>query len=398
MKDKEQDNLEQDFENHSSDLADQKNHLKKIQAYIVFIIGGILFFVLIIYFLKSFSNNEAVEETPKEENKDLAQSVKVKNFVPAPQKRFDDLLIQQPKQEQDVLIPEAKPLKPRIVKGAGMTVIASSSSNSNQNSFGNNANERDSENFGEKPDTLFEFGQNGNLANSSDLQGGGQGGGDFVGEVFTPTIAKISEFDQNLLLQKGTYIGCALKTRLVSSIKGGIACIVSNDVYSSNGNTLLIEKGSTITGTFNAGQIDDGMNRLFVIWQEIRTPNNIIIPVYSGATDELGASGIEGWVDHHYLKRFGSAVLLSMIDDSLAILADKLSKNKNNNGNNYYNYSENTRDNVSEIASTALKKMIDIKPTLYKNHGDLVGVYVNRDIDFSKVYKLKRKKNVNNAR
>ncbi|EOY0563307.1 type IV secretion system protein VirB10, partial [Campylobacter jejuni] len=242
--------------------------------------------------------------------------------------------------------------------------------------------------------TVFEFGQNGSLQNSNNLQGGSNG--DFVGEVFTPTIAKVSEFDQNLLLPKGTYIGCALKTRLVSSIKGGIACIVSNDVYSANGNTLLIEKGSTITGTFNTGQMDDGMDRLFVIWQEIRTPNNIIIPVYSGATDELGASGVQGWVDHHYLKRFGSAVLLSMIDDSLAILADQIAGKDNKN--NYANYTENTRDSAKEIANTALEKMIDIKPTLYKNQGDLVGVYVNRDIDFSKVYKLTRKKNVNNAR
>ena len=36
--------------------------------------------------------------------------------------------------------------------------------------------------------------------------------------------------------------------------------------------------------------------------------------------------------------------------------------------------------------------MINIKPTLYKNHGDIVGVYVNRDIDFRNVYELKRKK------
>ncbi|EDP6764715.1 type IV secretion system protein VirB10, partial [Campylobacter jejuni] len=68
------------------------------------------------------------------------------------------------------------------------------------------------------------------------------------------------------------------------------------------------------------------------------------------------------------------------------------------NKNNYANYTENTRDSAKEIANTALEKMIDIKPTLYKNHGDLVGVYVNRDIDFSKVYKLTRKKNVNYTR
>lgn len=320
----------------------------------------------------------------------MAQSVKTKEFIPPPpQKTFDELIAQEsPKPTQDLIL-EPKPPKPRIVKGAGVTVVASS----NNDGFGNNGT-GNREEFGEKPNTVFEFGQNGSLQNSNNLQGGSNG--DFVGEVFTPTIAKVSEFDQNLLLPKGTYIGCALKTRLVSSIKGGIACIVSNDVYSANGNTLLIEKGSTITGTFNTGQMDDGMDRLFVIWQEIRTPNNIIIPVYSGATDELGASGVQGWVDHHYLKRFGSAVLLSMIDDSLAILADQIAGKDNKN--NYANYTENTRDSAKEIANTALEKMIDIKPTLYKNQGDLVGVYVNRDIDFSKVYKLTRKKNVNNAR
>ncbi len=392
MQDKEQDNLDNDFENHTSDLHEQKNHLKKIQAYAIFAIGGLLLIFLMVYFLKSFSGNgNDIEEAPKEENNDIAQSVKTKEFAPPPssaQKTFDELVAQEQPTQTTALMLEAEPPKPRIVKGIGVTVVASSNNEFNGGSTGDRGE------FGDKPNTVFEFGQNGSgaLQNSNNFQSGGE----FTGEVFTPTIAKVSEFDQNLLLPKGTYIGCALKTRLVSSIKGGIACIVSNDVYSANGNTLLIEKGSTITGTFNAGQLDDGMDRLFVIWQEIRTPNNIIIPVYSGATDELGASGMQGWVDHHYLKRFGSAILLSMIDDGMAILADQLSKSRNNN--NYYNYSENTRENVNEIANTALEKMIDIKPTLYKNHGDLVGVYVNRDIDFSKVYKLTRKKNVNYTR
>ncbi|EFK9800880.1 TrbI/VirB10 family protein [Campylobacter coli] len=393
MQDKEQDNLDNDFENHTSDLHEQKNHLKKIQAYAIFAIGGLLLIFLMVYFLKSFSgNNNDIEETPKEENNDIAQSVKTKEFAPPPssstQKTFDELMAQEQPTQTTALMLEAEPPKPRIVKGIGVTVVASSNNGFNGGSTGDRGE------FGDKPNTVFEFGQNGSgaLQNSNNFQSGGE----FTGEVFTPTIAKVSEFDQNLLLPKGTYIGCALKTRLVSSIKGGIACIVSNNVYSANGNTLLIEKGSTITGTFNAGQLDDGMDRLFVIWQEIRTPNNIIIPVYSGATDELGASGMQGWVDHHYLKRFGSAVLLSMIDDSLAILADQIAGKDNKN--NYANYTENTRDSAKEIANTALEKMIDIKPTLYKNQGDLVGVYVNRDIDFSKVYKLTRKKNVNNAR
>ena len=89
------------------------------------------------------------------------------------------------------------------------------------------------------------------------------------------------------------------------------------------------------------------------------------------------------------MKRFGAAILLSIIDDTFSVIADKLS---NNSKNNYYNYTENSREQASKIAEIALEKMIDIKPTLYKNQGDLVGVYVNRDIDFSKVYQLRRKR------
>ena len=47
-----------------------------------------------------------------------------------------------------------------------------------------------------------------------------------------------------------------------------------------------------------------------------------------------------------------------------------------------------TRETAKEIASKVLDQFANIKPTLYRNHGDIVGVYVNRDIDFSNVYEL----------
>ena len=43
------------------------------------------------------------------------------------------------------------------------------------------------------------------------------------------------------------------------------------------------------------------------------------------------------------------------------------------------------------MATKVIEEFIKIKPTLYKNQGELVGVYVNRDIDFSKVYRLRVK-------
>lgn len=205
---------------------------------------------------------------------------------------------------------------------------------------------------------------------------------EFQNDTFTPKIAVKDNFNPSLMLQKGTYIGCSLNTRLVSQIKGGISCTVSENIYSKDGVTLLIEKGSKIFGSFRSGEMNDGMNRIFVVWSEIRTPNNINIPVQSGASDELGGSGMQGYVDHQWMKRFGASILLSMIDDVFNYAA-------NGKRDNSYDYGENTRDATQQMANTALEEFIKIKPVLYRNQGDIVGVYVNRDIDFSKVYKLK---------
>ena len=382
-------NETQSNHNEKNLLEGSERNTKKLIGWAIACVGFILIVAVLFWFLNSFKSSN--NETAKETNKNLTDSVKndIDWTAKSKEQNLLSLAENEPQSFPDKTPPsmpqikETTIVKPRIIKGMGVALVSSNANEAvGSNSF---AQEKNDLTLQDKPDTVLEFGQNGsvNLAQNS------LSGGSMQGEVFTPTAASYSKFNPSLLLPKGTYIGCALKTRLVSEIKGGIACIVSNDVYSSNGHTLLIEKGSTITGTYSGGELNDGSTRLFVIWQEVRTPNNIIIPVNSNATDELGASGVEGYVNHHHMKRFGAAILLSIIDDTFSVIADKLS---NNSKNNYYNYTENSREQASKIAEIALEKMIDIKPTLYKNQGDLVGVYVNRDIDFSKVYQLRRKR------
>ena len=198
-------------------------------------------------------------------------------------------------------------------------------------------------------------------------------------------MARINNINPHFLLSKGSFIHCSLNTRIVSMLAGNVSCTISNDVYSADGTVLLIDRGSTMFGSFKSGEISDGINRLFVVWEEIRTPNNLIIPINSPATDGLGASGMSGYVDHQYLKRFGSAIFLSIIDDAVNVAIN------GKRGKDNVDYTENTRENARELANTALQEFIKIKPVLYKNQGEIVSVYVNKDVDFSKVYKLKMK-------
>lgn len=205
---------------------------------------------------------------------------------------------------------------------------------------------------------------------------------EFKGDTFLPTAATFSNFNQSLLMPKGTYIPCSLQTRIVSELKGQIGCIVATDIYSANGQTLLIEKGSFINGSYTNADVNDGSTRLYVVWSEIRTPHNVIIPVESGASDPLGGSGIAGDRDNHYLERFGAAILLSVIDGTIKALGQFVNAQIAPNTQMF------SPQQANQLANTALRQTINIKPTIYRNHGDLVGVYVNKDIDFSRVYQL----------
>lgn len=348
-----------------SDLESNKLNTTKLQSLAII---AVILLVCILLFVTWYTRSN----TSKNEEKKTVETpiqVQKKDFLFEENKtesKFQDLFPTTPTPKAD-----SKPIstfnKPKttalIVKGSGQTVI------------GNNKNVVATTSSSENPQKETD-----KKIDDTDA--------DFTGETFAPSAASVSKFNPSLLLSKGTYIGCSLKTRLVSDIKGGAACTVSENVYSENGHTLLIEKGSRITGMFKSGQLNDGMERIFVIWQEIRTPQNIIIPVYSGASDELGGSGMSGYVDHHWAQRFGAAILLSVIDDGLNFA---MNGQRASSGTSNTDYTSSTRENTQQMANTALEKMINIQPTLYRNQGDLVGVYVNRDIDFSKVYKLVRK-------
>lgn len=371
-----------------SDLQSEAINTRKLQAIALIAFMVVVLILLAFNFLHSRKKSDPAEEEAhigtKIENKDL-------NFKPEPKKSFKELVLEKrPQMSEEAnetentpfLVKQKAAFEPKVYKGSSSVMITNSSQ-----STSTSAAQKEEET---PPDVLsgeYAFDENGKLVKKEDRSGEKE----YEGDVFAPKAAKLNQFDPNLYLAKGTYIGCSLNTRLVSTVQGGISCTVSEDVYSDNGVTLLIEKGSKITGSYRNGQMNDGMDRIFVVWQEIKTPNQVIIPVASGASDELGGAGIQGYVDHHWLERFGSAILLSIIDDATNVA---LNGGKGDRGNNNVDYTENSRATTQEMANTALEKFVNIEPTLYKNQGDIVGVYVNRDIDFKNVYRLKVRKGI----
>ncbi|ALE03009.1 type IV secretion system protein VirB10 [Bartonella ancashensis] len=194
--------------------------------------------------------------------------------------------------------------------------------------------------------------------------------------------------NRNYVIAMGTSIPCILETAINSDQPGFVSCIISRDILSDNGRVVLLDRGTQIVGEYRSG-LKRGQDRLFVLWNRAKTPNGVIIALASPATDSLGRAGVDGDVDTHWLERVGSALLVSIIRDATAYATKRLAKKEDKDEEG------NTVTNSQAVASTPylagmlLDGFANIAPTLTKDPGELVNVFVARDLDFSSVYKLK---------
>lgn len=227
-------------------------------------------------------------------------------------------------------------------------------------------------------------GQEGGMRDGSGSPAPGQDGQGGMSALLSSTKTaprKASNLgNRNFLLAKGAFIDCALQTKLDTTVPGMTACVVTRNIYSDNGKVLLIERGSTVSGEYQSN-MRQGMARIFVLWNRIKTPNGVVVNLDSPGTDALGAAGVGGYIDNHFWQRFGGALMLSLVDD----VARGITSQTSGGGNNQFNFNS-TGEATQNMAAEALRNTINIPPTLYKNQGEQVGIYVARDLDFSGVY------------
>lgn len=186
--------------------------------------------------------------------------------------------------------------------------------------------------------------------------------------------------NRHLMVTQGTAIPCVLETAMSSDVAGFVSCVVERDVMSESGQVVLMEKGTQIVGEYR-NTLRRGSRRMFVLWTRAKTPTGVIVALSSPATDALGRSGFDGEIDNHFFERFSGALLLSIVNDAGQIAGARLSQ-----ANVQLNSIQNSGQGAASIAA---EQSINIPPTLYKNQGELVSIFVARDLDFSSVYQLR---------
>ena len=196
----------------------------------------------------------------------------------------------------------------------------------------------------------------------------------------TPAVQAEVLPTQRLLLPKGAFLDCTLETAIDSTLPGMTTCVLATDTFGADGTVVLLERGTKLVGE-TRGQVRQGAARLFVLWNEARTPRGVIVPLASPGTDELGRSGLPGAVDRHFFERFGAAILISVIDGAIKTAVE----GQREDGDTLVLNPSGTQDLMTEV----LRSTVNIPPTVVKPQGDRIQVLVARDLDFRSVYELR---------
>jgi type IV secretion system protein VirB10 len=206
-----------------------------------------------------------------------------------------------------------------------------------------------------------------------------------TGEQSGPTSAQPLTHP-NTLMQRGTYIRCVLETRIVSDVPGFTTCLVTEPVYSFNGHTLLLPKGSKMLGAYSS---KPRFKRMEVIWDRIITPTGIDVDMKSPGIDNLGGAGLPGYYDAHWAQRISSALFISLLSDAFkyeaAVHGPKSNAIAGSGVVVQEPYESNTAQTMQNFANQAVQESANRLPTVTINQGTIIYVYVARDVDFSGV-------------
>ncbi|CAN7719607.1 type IV secretion system protein VirB10 [Rhizobium rhizogenes] len=221
-------------------------------------------------------------------------------------------------------------------------------------------------------------------------------------DVETVTASRNDRIDA--LIPQGTLIRGVLETAIQSDLPGMVRAVISTDVYSFDGRRILLPKGTMLTGEYKSGMAR-GQTRILIVWTRALRSDGTSVALGSYGTDDLGRSGLPGFVDKHYLERFGAAAVLSMVGGVSSFVAGLNSDGSSSSGSSSSTSSDaqtqaqqTLSQTMAEMANIALKDSINIPPTIYVDQGTEIMVFVRKDLDFSSLYPDPVKEAVNELR
>ncbi len=188
-------------------------------------------------------------------------------------------------------------------------------------------------------------------------------------------------------LRAGFVIPGTLISGVNSQLPGQIMAQTSQDVFdTATGKYKLFPQGSRLIGTYSS-EVAYGQARVLVAWQRLVFPDGkaMDIGAMPGA-DGAGFAGFKDQVDNHYLRIFGSALLMSAITAGAAY-----SQQNQTTGSVYAPNAQSTLSSalgqqLGQATVQMITKNMNIAPTLEIRPGYRFNILVTKDLTLSKPY------------
>ncbi|PWY54595.1 conjugal transfer protein TrbI [Legionella qingyii] len=191
-------------------------------------------------------------------------------------------------------------------------------------------------------------------------------------------------------LRAGSVIPGVMVSGISSELPGQIIGQVSQNVYdTATGQHLLIPQGTKIFGLYSS-EVSFGQSSVLVAWQRLTFPDGKALDIGSmPGADSAGFAGFRDQINNHYLRIYGSALLMSGI-------VGGISYSQNSNQSNQYGFSPSTAGSVlsqalgqqlGEVTSQLVAKNLNVAPTLNIRPGYRFNIIVVKDLTFRKPYR-----------
>lgn len=189
-------------------------------------------------------------------------------------------------------------------------------------------------------------------------------------------------------LLTGSVIPGTMISEIRSAFPNEIIGQVSQDVYdTATGKYLLIPQGTRIFG-ISSSKVAFGQDILVVAWQRLIFPDGKTLDIGSmPGADGSGFTGFSDQVDNHYVRIFGSALLMSGIVGGISY---SQSLNQRNGFNNQPTagsvLSEALGQQLGQVTAQMIAKNLNIAPSIKIRPGYQFNIAVIKDIAFTKPY------------
>ena len=188
-------------------------------------------------------------------------------------------------------------------------------------------------------------------------------------------------------VRAGAVIPATLISGINSELPGQIIAQVSQDVFdTATGRHRVIPQGSKLIGRYD-NRIVYGQSRVLVAWQRIVFPDGKAMDIGSmEGVDSAGYAGFGDKIDRHYIRLFGSAILMSGITAGLT--SSRVDPSNDPFGSsNAAQISQAMAQQIGEVAAKMIEKNMNVAPTLKIRPGYRFNVMAVKDLTFDKPYR-----------